>query len=228
MVTGTRAVALAVRAHPRGGAPSGDEATVRALREAATSLGRKYPEMLTGPSAVSPEGTLLLALSSPGAILEAILSVAEELRPLGTTFCAAASYGAVTQEATSPDRLESSLLAAEAAASLALHGAEDTDVRGHRVSVLAPTFDPLASSLVDMVLASYDAMTLRQRQIISLIKESETQQQVATHLAVSRQAVNQSLAAAGWPHLKRAEGAIREHLSTQTPSDTGGTEGRTR
>ena len=69
-----------------------------------------------------------------------------------------------------------------------------------------------------MVLASYDAMTERQRQIISLIKESETQQQVATHLDVSRQAVNQSLAAAGWPHLKRAENAVREHLSARSSS----------
>ncbi|MFH1690834.1 MAG: hypothetical protein ABIE42_11480 [Candidatus Eisenbacteria bacterium] len=227
-MTGTKAVALAVRAHPRGGAPSGDEATVRALREAAASLGRKNPEMLTGPSSVSSEGTLLLALSAPGAILEAILSVADELRPHGTTFCAAASAGVGTQEATSPDRLESSLLAAEAAASLALHGVEETDVKEHRVTILAPAYDPLASSLADMVLTSYDAMTVRQRQIISLIKESETQQQVATHLAVSRQAVNQSLAAAGWPHLRRAEGAIREHLSARTHSDPGGGEGRTR
>ena len=226
MATDTRSVALAVRVHPRGNAASGDEATVRTLREAAAALGRKSPEMLTGPSSVSPEGTLLLALSAPGAILEAILSVADELRPLGTTFCAAATSGAGAHEATSPDRMESSLLAAEAAASLALHGIEETDVRERRVAILAPAYDALASSLADMVLTSYDAMTLRQRQIISLIKESETQQQVATHLAVSRQAVNQSLAAAGWPHLRRAEGVIQEHLSARTLSDAG--EGRTR
>ncbi len=221
MTTGTTAVALAVRAHPRGGAPSGDEATVRALRDAAASLGRRNADMLTGPSSVSPEGTLTLALSSPGEIVEAMLSLADDLRPLGTTFCAAVSAAGGTREAASPDRLESTLLAAEAAASLAVHGVGETDLRERRVSIMAPEYDSLASSLADMLLASYDAMTLRQRQIIALIKESETQQQVATHLAVSRQAVNQSLAAAGWPHVKRAEGAIREHLSARARSGAG-------
>jgi DNA-directed RNA polymerase specialized sigma subunit len=79
-----------------------------------------------------------------------------------------------------------------------------------------------------MVLTSYDAMTERQRQIISLIKESDTQQEVATHLDISRQAVNQSLTAAGWPHLKRAEDAIRQHLSARFSSDGGGGGGTTR
>jgi len=213
MATGTTAVALAVRAHPRGGAPSGDESSVRALREAASAVGRSCPELLSGPSSVSAEGTLLLALTAPGTILEAILSIANELRPVATTFCAAVSAGDDAREGGSSDRVESSLLAAEEAASMALHGVEETDVKGPRVSLLAPRHDPLASSLAGMVLASYDTMTARQRQIISLIKESETQQQVATHLDVSRQAVNQSLAAAGWPHLRGAETAIRAHLS---------------
>jgi DNA-binding CsgD family transcriptional regulator len=221
MATGTTAVALAVRAHPRGGAPSGDDATVRALREAAASVGDKSPEMLSGPSSVSPGGTLLLALSAPAVVLEAILLVADELRPLPTTFCAAVASGSVERGTVSPDRVESSLMAAEAAASLALQGVEETDVREHRVSLLSPGHDALASSLACMVLASYDSMTGRQRQIITLIKESETQQQVATHLDVSRQAVNQSLAAAGWTHLRQAESVIRDHLSAR-PRRRGG------
>jgi DNA-binding CsgD family transcriptional regulator len=213
MATGITAVALAVRAHPRGGAPSGDDATVRALRDAAASVGSKSPEMLSGPSSVSPEGTLLLALSGPAIALEAVLMVADELRPLPTTFCAAVTAGREERGEVSPDHVESSLMATEAAASLALRGIEETDVREHRLSLLSPGYDALASSLACMVLASYDAMTERQRQIISLIKESETQQQVATHLDVSRQAVNQSLAAAGWSRLKQAENVIRDHLS---------------
>lgn len=227
-VTRTVAVALAVRAHPRGGAPSGDEATVRALREAAASLGRKNAEMLAGPSSVSAEGALILALNAPGAVIDAMLSLADELRPLGTTFCLAVTAAGQPREAGSPGGLESTLLAAEAAASLAARGVEETDARERRVSIMAPEHDPLTSSLADMILASYDAMTLRQRQIIALIKESETQQKVATHLAVTRQAVNQSLAAAGWPHLRRAEGAIREHLSTQVHVVTGEGGERTR
>ena len=218
MATGTTAVALAVRVHPRGGAPSGDETAVRALRDAASAVGRGNPEMLTGPSSVSREGVLLLALSTSGTILEAILAVADELRPLGTTFCAAVSSGTGPHGETSPNPVESSLLATEAASSLALHGVEETDIRESRVSLLAPGHNPLLAALAGMVLASYDAMTERQRQIISLIKESETQQQVATHLDVSRQAVNQSLAAAGWPHLKSAEDAVREHLSARSSS----------
>jgi DNA-binding CsgD family transcriptional regulator len=172
--------------------------------------------MLSGPSSVSPGGTLLLTLSAPAAVLEAILLMADELRPLPTTFCAAVAAGRGGHDSVSRDHVGSSLMAAEAAASLALQGVEETDVREHRVSLLSPGHDALASSLACMVLASYDSMTERQRQIISLIKESETQQQVATHLDVSRQAVNQSLAAAGWTHLKRAESVIRDHLSARS------------
>lgn len=213
MATGTTAVALAVRVHTRGGTPSGDDAAVQALREAASAVGRTSPEMLSGPSSVSSEGVLLLSLGDPGTILGAILAIADELRPFGTTFCAVVSAGNGPLGETSGNSIESSLLAAEAASTLALQAVEETDVREHRVSLLAPDHAPLLSALAEMVLASYDAMTERQRLTISLIKESDTQQQVATHLDVSRQAVNQSLAAAGWPHLKRAESAVREHLS---------------
>jgi len=228
MATGSTAVALAVRVHPRGGAPSGDEPSVRALREAASAVGRRNPDMLSGPSSVSHAGVLLLALSAPGAILEAIVAVAGELRPLGTTFCAAVSAGTGPLGGASRNPVEASLLAAEAAASLALHDVEETDVREPRVSLLAPGHEPLLAALAGMVLASYDAMTERQRQIISLIRESDTQQEVATHLDISRQAVNQSLTAAGWPHLKRAEDAIRQHLSARFSSDGGGGGGTTR
>ncbi|MEA3409470.1 MAG: sigma factor-like helix-turn-helix DNA-binding protein [Candidatus Eisenbacteria bacterium] len=228
MATDYTAVTLAVRVHPRGSAPSGDEPSVRALREAASAVGRRNPEMLSGPSSVSHEGVLLLTLSSPGTILETILAVADELRPLGTTFCAAVSAGAGSHGRSSPNPVESSVLAAEAAASLAQHGVEDTDVRERRVSLLALGHDALMSALAGMVLAWYDAMTERQRQIISLIKESDTQQEVASHLDVSRQAVNQSLAAAGWSHLRRAEDAIREHLSARFSSDGGEGGGTTR
>ncbi len=228
MATGTTAVALAVRVHPRGGAPSGDEPSVRALREAASAVGRRDPDMLSGPSSVSHAGVLLLALSAPGAILEAILAVADELRPLGTTFCAAVSARTGPLSGASRNPVEASLLAAEAAASLALHDVEETDVRERRVSLLAPGHDPLLAALAGMVLASYDAMTERQRQIISLIKESDTQQEVATHLDVSRQAVNQSLAAAGWPHLRRAEDVVREYLSALSASAGGERGGTTR
>jgi len=222
MATGTRAVALAVRAHPRGGAPSGDEASVRALRGAAAAVGSKHPEILSGPSSVSAEGTILLTLFTTSSILQAILAIADELRPLTTTFCAAVSTGAVTTRPALPDHVESSLLAAEAAATMALNGVEETDARERRIALWAPEHDPVASALADMVLASYDTMTDRQRQIISLIKESETQQRVATHLGVSRQAVNQSLAAAGWPLLRRAENEIREYLSRESSSATSG------
>jgi DNA-binding CsgD family transcriptional regulator len=138
------------------------------------------------------------------------------------------SEGTGPHGGASRNPVEASLLAAEAAASLALRDVEETDVREPRVSLLAPGHAPLLAALAGMVLASYDAMTERQRQIISLIKESDTQQEVATHLDISRQAVNQSLTAAGWPHLKRAEDAIRQHLSARFSSDGGGRGGTTR
>jgi FixJ family two-component response regulator len=62
--------------------------------------------------------------------------------------------------------------------------------------------------MIDLILEAYDGMTERQRQVIALVRESGTQQKVAQHLGVSRQAVNQSLAAARWPHLRRAEEAV--------------------
>ena len=56
-------------------------------------------------------------------------------------------------------------------------------------------------------------MTDRQRQVVALVRESGSQQAVAQHLNVSRQAVNQSLTSAGWQHLLRAESVARARLA---------------
>jgi len=209
------AAALAVRAHPRGGVPSADEEALKALRGAAAAAASD-PELLSGPSSVSPDGVLLLPLGDAARVLDAILRVADSLRPMGATFCGAVADGAPSESASG--HVESALIAAEAAASLALSGIETTDARERRVCLLLPEQDVVAAALAGLVLATYDDMTERQRQIIELTKESDTQQQVASHLDVTRQAVNQSLAAAGWPHLRRAEQAVREHLIARAGS----------
>jgi hypothetical protein len=210
MSNSTTAVALAVRVHPGGGPPSGDRGAVIALRDAAATAAARDAGLLSGPSSITPDGVLLLPLSDPGAVLDAILAVADALRPMRATFCGAVGGGGGTDGA---GHVESALIATEAASSMALRGIETTDAKERRVCLLTPDPDPVAAALAGMVLASYDGMTERQRQIVALTKDSETQQQVATHLDVTRQAVNQSLSAAGWPHLRRAEEAMRAHLS---------------
>lgn len=209
------AVALAARAHPRGGAPSGDEDTVRRLRTAAAAVGKKHPDAMSGPSIMSPEGTLVLSLTSPGAILETMLLLSEELRPLSLTFCAAlADRSGGRSGGGAAGSIESAVLAADSVTSTALSGVSDTDIRERRVRVLSPEAQPVLASLIALILVAYDGMTERQRQIVTLAKECDTQQEVARHLGVSRQAVNQSLGAAGWPHLRRAEEAARVRLSS--------------
>jgi DNA-binding phage protein len=88
----------------------------------------------------------------------------------------------------------------------------ETDVRESRFLVAGGGRGELVGTLLDLILEAYDAMTQRQRQIVDLVKTSDTQQQVATHLGISRQAVNQSLTAAGWPHIERAETVVRSEF----------------
>jgi hypothetical protein len=209
----TRAVALVARGHARDGTQLNDAETKDLLRAAGARLGEAYSGVLTAPSTVTQDGVLVLSLTSPEAILDAVLHVASELRPVKTTFCAAVvpREGAAATELT--QRLEAAVLAAGTAESEASSRLLDTDPRECRAIVLAEEEDRLASVLIDLLLECYDAMTDRQRQIVSLIRESDTQQEVATHLRISRQAVNQSLAASGWLHLKRAEDSLEFHLA---------------
>lgn len=215
MALNKAAVALAVRAHPRGGPPSGDARTVERLKRTAAILGKDCPEAIAGPSSMTPEGTLLLSLSSPRVVMDAIRTVAEALRPDATTFCVVTIPDSQTADPSSGESVDSMLMAADSSARTALRGIEETDVKDQRVRVIGPHADDAIESLIDLVLVTYDGMTDRQRQIITLTRSSETQQEVATHLAVSRQAINQSLAAAGWSHLRRAEDIIESRLAAR-------------
>lgn len=215
-------MALAIRAHPRRTARAGAEELAERFRSAAARLGDRSPGLLAGPSTVTADGTLVLTLSEPAALLEAILAVADHVRPIPTTFSAAVhrSRGETAGRAArggSPERedpLHDTVMAAEAATSIALSGASETDPAGKRVIVCFAEPDGLLGSLIELVLMAYDSMTERQRQIVTLARSSETQQQVASHLDISRQAVNQSLAAAGWKQLRRAEQAIEARLAS--------------
>lgn len=219
MAPGTTAVALAVRAHPRAASRSGTAEISDALSSAAARIGEESPALLAGPSTLSADGTLVLVLSEPKAILQAILEVADRVRPIPTTFSAAVRRprdgGRGPGSGHSPvDRnpVSDKVMAAGAATSVALSWAAETDPAGRRVIVGHEEPDGMLGSLIELVLLVYDGMTDRQRQIVSLARSSETQQQVASHLDISRQAVNQSLAAAGWKQLRRAEEAILARL----------------
>lgn len=211
MTSTKAAVALAVRAHPRGGPHTGDPATAERLRRAAAAVRRESPGAVSGPSTVTPEGTLLLPIAEPVAALAAIRAVADELRPAASTFCVAVVEDAETASAAGHDSI---VLATDSAAREALAGIEETDVRERRVRLLVPSAGHTLEALFDLLLVTYDGMTERQRQIVALARSSDTQQQVATHLDVSRQAINQSLASAEWSHLRRAEDAIERQLTS--------------
>jgi hypothetical protein len=208
MVRPTSLVALAARVHARNGTERNDADARAILRAAGAALAATAPELVAGPSNVTDDGVLVLALASPEGILAAILSVAEELRPGKTTFCAAIVQGKPGAERDGPEPIETTVLAVDRAATRAVAGVGCADVRDSRALVLAPDPDPTLGAMIDLMLEAYDGMTTRQRQVIALVRQSGTQQKVARHLGVSRQAVNQSLAAARWPHLRRAEEAV--------------------
>jgi hypothetical protein len=206
------AVALAARVHSRDGAARNDAEAVERLKAAAVAIARESPDVVAGPSDTSSDAVLILPLSSPRAILGAVLSIAEQLRPVKTTFTASIVALDEGTGSAADDSVEAALLASDRAATLAAARIADTDPRESRVLVLGPERDAVLDALIDMIVETYDAMTRRQRQIVSLVRISDTQQQVAKHLGISRQAVNQSIIAAGWPHLKLAEQAVLSRL----------------
>jgi hypothetical protein len=214
MIKSSCAVVLAARLHARSGAARNDVEAVERLRAAAVAIGDENPEIIAGPSDTTPEAVLVLPLSSPAAVLKAILSIAETLRPGKTTFAAAIVPLEEASQGGTEDTVEATLLASDRAATTAAGRIDETDARESRVLVLAPGRDGVLDALLDLIVEAYDAMTDRQRQIITLVRNSDTQQQVAKHLSISRQAVNQSIMAAGWPHLKLAEEAVTHRLGS--------------
>jgi DNA-binding phage protein len=198
------AVALATELHSPDGNRRGDEEAARLLRAAALAFGARAPWAVAGASSLTAASVLVLPLTSPETLLDAVLALAASLRAHRPTFC-----GSVAESARGDD---AGLLAQTAAADRAVAGLSSTDARGPRAVMLAPEEDATLGALVDLILTAHDAMTARQRQVVALVRESRSQQAVAKHLGVSRQAVNQSLASAGWPILSHAEGVARERL----------------
>lgn len=208
--------------------PSGvrraDPHALKLLHSAATQLVDRRAALLRAPGAVAPDGVLSLSPLAPDSVVEIVLAVAAATRPEHTTFCVTLSPSTAGESllrerpqrnaGTSPTRdLEAAVLGAHAADASARSGLSETDPRESRISVLGPAAARVIGAALDLLLEAYDSMTDRQRQIIQLVKSSRTQQDVATHLGVSRQAVNQSLASARWPHLDRAARDISSSLA---------------
>jgi len=205
--------------------PSGvrrsDPAALELLRRASGELVAGQAGLLALPGVVAPDGVLSLTPSSPEAVVEIVLAVASSARPERTTFCLAMRMpddlirerpeDGLTHTPTR--ELEIAVLGAHAADALTRAGLAETDHRDSRVRVLGPGAARALSAALDLLLEAYDSMTERQRQIIRLVKSARTQQDVATHLGISRQAVNQSLASARWPHLDSAERHIGASLT---------------
>lgn len=202
-------VILAARLHAIDGRWRGDDEALRILRGAAQAYGSDRPGALVGATPAVVDGALVLHLSGPSALLDALLALGASLGPHRPTFC-----GAIAQRAPGMRR--------DAAVDRAVAGLARTDTRAPRALVLIPEEDPVLGALLDLILSAHAAMTDRQRQVVALVRESGSQQAVARHLNVSRQAVNQSLAAAGWPRLSRAESVARARLALaagETPED---------
>jgi hypothetical protein len=201
--------ALAVRLHESAGTPRGDSEAARRLSACAAPLASRIP--LAAPPERTRDGSLLLMPTRAEDLLELIEEMADGLRPDRTTFGLA-----IRPAAGHSTTIDAAAMGADAVATAALTALLATGVRSARVAALAPGRRPMLESLITLVLEFIDRMTERQRQIIALVRESDTQQQVAQHLGVSRQAVNQSLTSAGWSHILRAEEAIRDALSELT------------
>ncbi|MCK4512600.1 hypothetical protein KAW64_12725 [bacterium] len=226
MMRGKPAAVLAVRVWGTEGRERSDSIALKRLRGAAAAVALSDPQALAGPSVSSPDGALLLSLASPSEALNVILAVADHTRPLRTTFAVVLAHEPVSEEGLASDNARSTTardgdtllryLAIEEASASALSTLAATDPRDARTLVRWPHDDSILASLIDLVLLAYDSMTDRQRQIIALVKGSDTQQQVAAHLNVSRQAVNQSLAAANWQHVRRACAAIAARLNEES------------
>jgi DNA-binding phage protein len=213
MTTSSDAFALAARAHDGNGDPSSSPALLGRMRAAVAALGQAGRRILAGPTGIVGETTLVLQLTSPEAVVPAVLALAASVRPARTTFCACRAGASSSDLPPAGDPMEAALAAAERAAGEATRRIEETDLREARVLVVGSSEANLVGAILGLVLESYDSMTDRQRQIIELARDSRTQQQVATHLGISRQAVNQSLSSAGWPHIQRAESAASHGLA---------------
>lgn len=214
MTQSSNAVALAARAHGRDGRVLSSPEVIARMRAAAATLGETDRTTLAGPTDVVGGETVVLQLSSPEAVLPAALALAASVRPSKTTFCAARAYSSDPDTPPAGDPLEAALLTADRASTEAAGRLSETDSRETRFLVAGPSPASLVGALVGLILEAYDSMTDRQRQMVDLVRTSDTQQQVAIHLGISRQAVNQSLAAAGWPYLERAEAVVRNQLLT--------------
>ncbi len=219
--------------------PSGirraDPAALDLLRRASGELAAHSARLLALPVVVAPDGVLSVTPYAPEGVVDIVLAIAAAARPEHTTFCVTMTMpDDLIRErpedalARTPARdLETAVLGAHAADASARAGLSETDHRISRVRVLGPGAVQALAAAIDLLLEAYDSMTERQRQIIQLVKSLRTQQDVATHLGISRQAVNQSLTSARWPHLDSAERHISASLSAlcatpPTKSERGG------
>lgn len=204
-----------------------DEDAVGALRDAAAALLEQERKLLREPGRVASDGVLMVVPASPEDALECLLIIEAATAPEPTTYClaVAAPPGVLRERAGSADattptrRLEAALIEAHAAETAARAGLAGTDPRDARVRVLASEPAPALAAALDLLLEAYRAMTDRQRQIVQLVKSRRTQQDVATHLGVSRQAVNQSLTSARWGHIEAAGRRIARSLDALCERD---------
>jgi len=196
--------ALAIRLHESGGTPRSDAQASATLLEC---VGLVAGARLVAPPEEGNDGAVVLRPDGPESLLELIERTADGLRP------ARATYGVALAGANAPvASLDRVVVGADAVTTAALTALLATGLRSTRVAILAPARQPLLEALTSLILEFTDRMTDRQRQVIALVRDSRTQQQVAKHLGVSRQAVNQSLTSAGWHHIRHAETAVRDGL----------------
>ena len=215
------AVALAARAHARNGRQRDDSDVRERMEKAARSFVSAHREVCSGPPSSTPDSVLVIPLARASGLVDALLFLDSALAPLRLTFAGALARDGRAAAPRDAGCLDAAVLAEGSAVELALSRLADTDPRTSRVVLLLPEPDPVLSALVCLVLDLRRGMTARQRQVIALVEETGSQQAVAGHLNVSRQAVNQSLAAAGWPALRAAELVARASLAAAAREDPG-------
>ncbi|MBD3366606.1 MAG: hypothetical protein GF405_00360 [Candidatus Eisenbacteria bacterium] len=201
---GTRSV-LAARLHESAGTPRTDDAARDLLLKGVRDVVASF---IAAPPEPAADGAIVIRADEPEHLLDLVRHISDAVRPEHATFGLAVATGH-----PAVGSLDRAVVGADAVTTAALTALLATGLRNARVAILAPGRQPLLESLISLMLEFTDRMTERQRQIISLVRSSETQQQVAQHLGVSRQAVNQSLTSAGWQHIRRAEDTARDALA---------------
>lgn len=75
-----------------------------------------------------------------------------------------------------------------------------------------PSYDGILTGFAQLLRHTRQHMTVRQRNVVALLREGQTQMQIAAGLGISKQAVSDHAIAAGWEPYRAAEAGWKDAL----------------